>query len=286
MKRLLAFTLLGALPVLLPLEAAAFCRTTTESGLNQACTTSGQPLFWRSACRGMWLNPAAIDADDLVDVETSVIDQLATWTEVECPGGGRSSLSLSYRGRTDDTLVGYAPQGGDNRNTIQFRTGEWPYPDGNQVALSTVTFRADTGEILDADVEVNATLAIAVRRPVPPNGFDLATVLAHEFGHVVGLAHSVDGSATMYASYNPGTIDQATLEDDDRAGMCTAYPADGTRSTGTGAIEAGRCRIDDDGGNDDGCSCTAAGRSRAFPLAALLVPALAWLRRRRSITGR
>jgi Matrixin/PEP-CTERM motif len=52
--------------------------------------------------------------------------------------------------------------------------------------------------------------------------FDLFTVLLHEFGHALGLGHSLDTSAVMYAFYGGG---QRTLGVDDTAGIQAIYGA-------------------------------------------------------------
>jgi hypothetical protein len=54
--------------------------------------------------------------------------------------------------------------------------------------------------------------------------YDLEAVLTHELGHLIGLDHTPDFDATMFAGYEPGTIDQRTLEEDDLLAACDAYP--------------------------------------------------------------
>jgi MYXO-CTERM domain-containing protein len=67
---------------------------------------------------------------------------------------------------------------------------------------------------------------VTTEEPPPPSGYpyntyDLQAILTHEAGHFLGLAHSVDTSAIMYAFYSPGSIH---LTPDDVAGICTIYP--------------------------------------------------------------
>jgi hypothetical protein len=54
---------------------------------------------------------------------------------------------------------------------------------------------------------------------------DLPSILTHEVGHFLGLAHSSDGLATMRPGYNPGDIELRTLDTDDIAGICDIYDA-------------------------------------------------------------
>jgi hypothetical protein len=54
----------------------------------------------------------------------------------------------------------------------------------------------------------------------------LLSILTHEAGHFLGLAHSPLPNATMYAFYEQGTNDWRTLSDDDIAGICSIYPPD------------------------------------------------------------
>jgi len=53
---------------------------------------------------------------------------------------------------------------------------------------------------------------------------DLLSVVTHETGHFLGLAHSLNGDATMFRSYAPSTDTLRDLTDDDRSGICAIYP--------------------------------------------------------------
>ena len=55
-------------------------------------------------------------------------------------------------------------------------------------------------------------------------GFDLASVLLHEFGHSLGLGHSMDSASIMYPFINPETV-KRTLGADDIAGIQAIYSA-------------------------------------------------------------
>lgn len=275
----LAIAALSAAVVGWSSPARAFCRTTTEAAATQACTDQGAPLFWRNECRGVRVDLSSVETSLRAPYTDTLKVALAQWDKADCPGGGNASISVEYLGETDDDFVGYDPgANAKNENAVFFRPDAWAYAEGNQVALTTVTFRSDTGDILDADIEVNSTLDISTDRPLPANGFDLQTVFAHELGHVLGLAHSTDRAATMYATYNPGTFDQGLLEDDDRAGLCAIYQPDGTRAGSSGDLEADVCDANAEPLQDpvdEGCGCRVAGLPAAPP--GLGFGAFAWL---------
>ena len=59
-----------------------------------------------------------------------------------------------------------------------------------------------------------------------PNGntsMDLQGVACHEYGHALGLAHSNDPEATMFASVLQNGTNWRSIEDDDRAGLQAIY---------------------------------------------------------------
>lgn len=211
-------------------------------------------------------------------------EALAAWGALSC----KPSLTGMYLGTTTDGTAGYVKGSAANQNIIVFRNTSWPYEDRNQVALTTLTFRKDIGEILDADIEVNGTLKLVATDPVPPSGFDLPTVLAHEIGHVFGLAHSSVQGATMFAKYTTGTTEQRTLKSDDEEGLCSVYPSDQTRNTAGGGIVATACDPEaqpDPGGNGGGCGCKVGERgsdgSSTMATVALASAAALYLGRRR-----
>ncbi|MCU5684725.1 matrilysin family metalloendoprotease [Bacillus wiedmannii] len=55
---------------------------------------------------------------------------------------------------------------------------------------------------------------------LPPSGFDLISVAAHEFGHSLGLDHSTVPGALMFSSYSGP---QRALHEDDIAGIQSIY---------------------------------------------------------------
>jgi hypothetical protein len=48
--------------------------------------------------------------------------------------------------------------------------------------------------------------------------------VTHEVGHFIGLDHTLDFDATMFAGYDEGTTELRTLEQDDIDGACAIYP--------------------------------------------------------------
>ncbi|MDP9000543.1 MAG: matrixin family metalloprotease, partial [Myxococcota bacterium] len=220
---------------------------------------------------------------------------------VMCPlnDGGTGAVSIfgSNHGPVNCRQVGYNHYGGPNQHVIVFRDDKWPYSDAsNTLGLTTVTFEADTGELYDADTEINGTVPLSVGDPVPLGGYDLESIVTHEMGHFLGLGHSSVSTATMYAQYNSGSTSMRTLTDDDVAGLCSIYPPNKTRNVDPSVAPGGSkaatpCDKEPRNGFSTECpqpksGCTAASNGNGgepgarFFFAALASAGFAWRRRR------
>lgn len=126
------------------------------------------------------------------------------------------------------------------------------------VALTTVFLRVapgepDDGEILDADLELNASryhfTSLDSNATDADDRHDLQSILTHEMGHLLGFSHvcaaspferEVDAegvavpsceaategmrASAMFPTIPPGEVRARTLSDDDHAAVCAVYP--------------------------------------------------------------
>lgn len=233
---LFAFLALGLCSSVSIGAARAFCRTTScptsLNGTGTLCTPSdpgdcGKPLFWPSPCVGFTLQQDASKQVPLKLAESIFRTAFDAWMKAPCPAGGNPRMRVEYSGPVSCDTQEY--NYGDkkdlgNANIIMFRDDAWPHAGAaNTLALTTVTFNTENGEIYDADMEVNtATNTITTSDTMVE--FDLLSIATHEAGHFLGLAHSPLAQATMTTQYMPGTTDIRTLDFDDNAAMCTVYP--------------------------------------------------------------
>jgi hypothetical protein len=210
----------------------AFCLTRTCDPTTGNCETddtgciiSGKPLFWPNSCVSFDVQKdgsvlRGIDAATLTAVSTKAFQQ---WLDADCGGGTHPGLAkgIANFGLVDCAKPEYNKDQG-NANVVTFHDSKWPYPNtAETVALTTVFFNGDTGEIYDANVEINSyTYQFVVGNPTPEQ-VDLNAVVNHEFGHFLGLSHTNVPAATMYATYN---ADMATLDPDDERGICASLP--------------------------------------------------------------
>jgi len=216
-------------------SAAAFCRATTCNPAKQTCThdgagcsADGLPVFWAGSCITISVQAdgaphAGVDFDA---AQASLQRAVEAWTQVECPGGGHPSLHVELNGPVTCSEAEYNREH-KNANIIIFRDQMWPYAGISQDTLgyTNLNFNPDTGELYDADIELNAVdEPLAVGRKPTASEVDLDSVMTHELGHLLGLDHSRDVAATMVGGYQNGSIELRTPAADDIAGICALYP--------------------------------------------------------------
>jgi hypothetical protein len=220
--------------------ASAYCRTTTcdpkdpeQSCLpnERGCIEEGLELIWPERCihfgtqeDGSPLRGISYEAANQV-----IQEAFRQWISVDCGGDQAPSFSIHDLGEPYGGIVCDRPefnQNAPNANVWMFRDQDWPYTgQTSTLALTTITFEVPTGEILDADVEINTfNIPITIGDSHIEN--DLLSIATHEAGHFLGLSHTDVSVATMNANYSPGDIEFRTLHEDDTAGICAIYPPD------------------------------------------------------------
>jgi uncharacterized protein (TIGR03382 family) len=264
--------------------ASAFCRTTTCNSAREKCekdenncTKTGNKIFWASQCvRYNFQRQGTQDLDPL-ETKTVISRSFQRWVQPPCPTGD-GTITFSEGEEVYVKRVEYNPDG-KNVNVVFFRDDDWPYKgiDGT-LATTSVSFDKGTGEIWDADIAVNAafnTLTLSEQKVE----YDLESVMTHEIGHFIGIAHSGEPGAIMGAEYSPGTINRR-LSEDDLAAVCDIYPP-GRKAACNDEPRGGFGDPDNPANTPETCGCGAATqRPSALAIPALLL-GLAFLRRRR-----
>lgn len=234
-----------------PATAGAYCRTTSKAvprdfspTPDQPCWTQGLPLYWKNACVGFAMQKSASTQISFDDAVQNLTAAFAKWKGASCPStSGSSSVSIEVRylgAATCDQVQYNRDTSIGNANVIMFRDGAWPHDDpNNTIALTTVTYDPTTGELFDADMEINSNQQkFSLADPPPADKIGFLAAITHEAGHFLGMAHTNDTSATMFAQYKPS---MSNLASDDIAGICSVYQPDGTRVTATGPVPEGTC---------------------------------------------
>jgi MYXO-CTERM domain-containing protein len=227
--------------------AGAYVRTVTSMGV---------PMFWNRTVLELTAYagdpPAPLTAQDVMIAVKGAAD---SWSRDRLPC---TSLEL----RVVASSQASAPVAMDGVSRMTFRRSNWckePRTEGDTcydpfaLAVTSVFARKNDGEIVDADIEVNAvtfTWSDLVRKPEENVVLqDLQNAITHELGHFIGLDHTCflaaprAGSAddrgheipscgqatddiratTMFAAVIPGDLDRRSLSEDDRRAVCEIY---------------------------------------------------------------
>lgn len=289
-----------ALGLLTTRDALAWCRTTTTQGfvptVEKPCDGEGKPLYWSTRCVGFSVQRDASRWIDLATTRTVAKKSFDAWKDAGCPADpftctgafdkGTPSIEVQDLGPVSCDCVEYNGKIG-NANVITFRDLAWADCDGSAkpdadttLALTTVTFNTETGEIYDADMEVN-TANNPITTDDPPGRvlYDFQSILTHEAGHFLGLAHTnlpqpkdKTQTPTMYARYEQREVYMRDLSNDDVCAICAAYPP--SRSAPCDTTPRRGFALECGGGEPEmvtqpGCGCRVFGRESSGLDAAL-----------------
>ncbi len=204
-------------------DASAYCRSTTcdSPEIFTPCdmvTPGCEPLAWRRTCIGWNLHEAGSKKIPFDVTELILENSFLTWQNAFCGPG----IRLQYLGTVRCGQVEYNSLSG-NANVVVFRDDVWPHEGGeHNIALTTVTFDVTTGEIFDADIEVN-TAQFELTWDDAMVNYDFQSIMTHEVGHFLGLSHSSVMEATMYRHYDVGSVVFRDLHEDDEQAICDTY---------------------------------------------------------------
>jgi uncharacterized protein (TIGR03382 family) len=254
-----------------PAPALGFVIYDTGPGAKPGCDLP-QPrkLRWEAATIRYVYDAASVENLPVDATEDVIVRSFDTWGAVECLADGHA---LVYDGRTAGATVGFDPSSpNDNENAVLFVNDGWSHGPGI-LGLTTLTYDTCSGVIVDADIEMNSGGFSFSVSDVPSFGkTDLANTVTHEAGHFLGLDHSFEPDATMYAKAPAGETSKRDLLPDDEEGLCAIYAGGElpTTDTTTGGSSSGTGRS----------GCSGAGGAGSAWTAALLVALAALVRRR------
>lgn len=186
-------------------------------------TDAGRTVRWETGSVGYRVSSAGARDVSADKARAAIADAFSAWTSL--PG---VALDLEDAGLTDRP-VGFDPHG-QNENVVAFSRDAWPFePDA--LAMTVTAYQERSGQLVDADILVNeADYVWGVGKDAEN---DLVNALTHEVGHFVGLGHSEDPEATMFARAQPFEMEKRTLGRDDMAAVALLYP--GQRAAGNPA---------------------------------------------------
>ena len=204
-------------------------------------------LSWKRSCTAYAFNADFFDQIEAMsepEARAAFRASFDAWAEVSC--AGRAPFLVEQLAGTTSTAQSEWRREGPNESVVVGIDEEtWttlPDHSARAVALTLMWHNRRTGEILDTDIELNlgaGKFADCVAGSCSAGMVDLQNTITHEAGHVLGLGHSADRSATMTAQ-QVGTVEsqKRSLAPDDSAGYCALeLPAHACSAAGCSCAE-------------------------------------------------
>jgi hypothetical protein len=226
------------------LDARAFCRSTTCDDSRgscakdaRGCVVEGAPVAWKSSTLTFHLHDRGTSTLVRGEARQAIRAAFHAWSDVLCPGNLRTRLRF-VEGEDisiDPYLARDSSDPTRKLNGVFFRDESWPYPRSDDTTLAS-TFRlygdkACPGCITSARIEINTAESRFALPDDGPGDPDLITVMTHEVGHFIGIAHSREQDSIMMAGLcrvgnrcSLGKRAERRLAPDDIAAVCALYP--------------------------------------------------------------
>lgn len=210
-----------AMSLLAPPTALAYRRSTVDD------IPDGTPLYWEMPSIELRLASSTVPGVAPADAVLAFQASLRTWSLA----GGCTRIMLIDGGDVTGLSTNLERTTPDMENRVVFRDSDWPAELGPEtLALTSAVYRRTTGQIVDADIDVNAVDHVWSTTTPPVSGHDdVENTLTHELGHVLGFAHSEVPDATMYASADLEETNKRDLAEDDIIAICDVYPGGSRR---------------------------------------------------------
>ena len=207
-------------PLFLLLALAALPAARLLAHVRLAHPTSGNALRW-SVPGNVSLVLQGDGSDDVSDGSDAIALRLALQDWNALTGTSATLIedaAAESRARTDWEANDVHLVLFDEDNSSGF------FPLGSPTVALTPVWFFSNGVIEDADILFNGR-GFTFATDGTANRFDIQNVAAHELGHLLGLDHSGNASATMYPYVDQGVLLQRSLSLDEAGGLRDAYPS-------------------------------------------------------------